>query len=91
MRSVNGSLCFPGSNDHRFNYDEHLGRDDVAARHFAGTRVGVIDLRMTHWRADAHVGKGDCMHFCMTSSVLSSTFPVMLSHALRVGAPIVNL
>ena len=79
----------------RYNHARFLERDAQAAAAFAARGWPVVDMRMLYWRADAHVDarrvpadrKRDCLHFCLRSAALPSTFPRMLLHALTDGMP----
>ncbi len=72
--------------DTSYERDRYLARDELAINHLlAHTRVGIVDMRMLHERADAHVGGDDCLHSCMRSAALYSTFPRMVMHELQVA------
>ena len=73
--------CFP-YHSRKYNWAMFPEQDDRAIRHFLQhTEVGIIDMRMLYERPDAHVvANGDCLHLCMKTDALYSTFPRMVMH-----------
>lgn len=70
-----------------YNWDWFERFDDAALRLLPPAGVVPIDLRMNRLRPDAHVSTtNDCLHSCLKSGVLSSTFPRMLQHVLLMQA-----
>ena len=84
--------CFAGTNAPNVNaFQGHnfMPRDDWVV---AQAAMPVIDLRMLHWRKDAHPSSQDtepkdCLHFNMRTATLSSTFPRMLLHNILIHDP----
>ena len=84
--------------NHKIDYSTFLARDTRtvallrAAAWLDPHAMSIVDQRMLYWRSDAHVDSnktnpGNCLHFCLRTEVLSSTFPRVLLHeiAARTG------
>jgi len=77
--------------DHSYERDTYLWRDELAVDHLLShkTVAGIIDMRMLYRRPDAHISNAapnaphaDCLHLCMRSAALSSTFPRLVMNEL---------
>jgi len=91
---VRWNPCFTGTNapnSNDYQGSRFMDRDDWVV---AQAAMPIIDLRMLHWRKDAHPNSqgaypdtADCLHFNLKTAVLSSTFPRMLLHSLLIHDP----
>ena len=101
-REASVTDCFeePAYDDkqHWLQYSAFLARDARTVARFREAAwldphaPSIVDQRMLYWRADAHVDSNktrpnNCLHHCLRTEVLSSTFPRVLLHemAARTG------